>query len=608
MTQIRQIRRTANFHKPKANLRPIATVEDGHIVRTELARARVVARSWVETIAAAHRVDHAAAFVRQALETLAAKVAPALTLSFAPMPLFGRLDRTAEPLARSVGEMAAQLPLIEALYQVTSVYPALLPAKIRGELGAFYTPPALVTRLFEQAEEEGLDWRSARILDPAAGGGVFLLQAVRRMIQALPDCEPAFLLAQIGERLVGFEVDPHAAGLTQAAVEILLADIAMSACRPVPRIVKVCDTLDAAAEPIFDLVIGNPPYGRITLSPDKRQTYARSLYGHANLYGLFTDAALRWTKPGGLVAYLTPTSFLAGQYFAALRRLIAEVAPPVSIDFIHSRSGVFEDVQQETLLAVYKRGATSSRARIHYLTIVNDRETHVTRNGTIALPADCKLPWLAPRSPEHSKLIASAEMMNCRLADWGYSVSTGPLVWNRFKDQLRDRPDGKLVRPLIWAESITSDGRFLFRAQKKNHSPYFALQPGDDWLLVTDPCVLVQRTTAKEQARRLIAAELPFAFVYSHGGVVVENHLNMIRAEQKPQVQPAVLAALLGSGIVDQLFRCISGSVAVSAYELEALPLPAPAETKQLAQLVSAGASRTSIDAECTRLYGQSVR
>ena len=192
-----------------------------------------------------------------------------------------------------------------------------------------------------------------------------------------------------------------------------------------------------------------------------------------------------------------------------------------------------------------------------------------------------------------------------RLADWGYAVSTGPLVWNRFKDQLRDRAGGKDVYPLIWAEAVTSDGRFAYRARKKNHAPYFKLEAGDDWLLVNEPCVLVQRTTAKEQARRLIAAELPKEFVDTHEGVVVENHLNMVRATGKPKLPEAVVAALLNSRVVDDLFRCISGSVAVSAFELEALPLPSPASARTLARLVAAGAPADRIEAECTRLYGE---
>ena len=61
-------------------------------------------------------------------------------------------------------------------------------------------------------------------------------------------------------------------------------------------------------------------------------------------------------------------------------------------------------------------------------------------------------------------------------------------------------------------------------------------------------------------------------------------------------------AAFLSSQAADRAFRCISGSVAVSAYELEALPLPSPDSLKPLARLVSTGAGRAEIDVACARL------
>ncbi len=271
---------------------------------------------------------------------------------------------------------------------------------------------------------------------------------------------------------------------------------------------------------------------------------------------------------------------------------------------MHARKGVFEDVLQETLMAVYRKGASPCRAQIHYLTVTSELGAAVTRNGTVGLPHPATRPWLAPRSPEHSALIAKAEVMPHRLADWGYTVSTGPLVWNRFKRQMREHA-GKSIHPLVWAEAVTADGRFIYRAEKKNHAPYFKLEPGDAWLVVTEPCVLVQRTTAKEQARRLIAAVMPAAFIEKHGGVVVENHLNMVRANvAKPMVNPDVVAAILNSVAADEVFRCMSGSVAVSAFELEALPLPAPTALETLGRLVSEKAVRSKLEAEVWRLYG----
>lgn len=571
--------------------------------RAELARARVMARAWSETIGEASRAVQASLFVRAAMETFASQVAPALKLSEPFAAMDGALDEAACQLAHSIGREAGVLPMLEACHFLTSLYTALLPSKERSALGAFYTPPALTKRLIDLADEGGVDWERARVLDPASGGGAFLLEAASRMRDALEGSAPAFILAQLGTRLLGLELDPRAASFSQAALEILLSDLSAVSGRAIPKFVRVCDTLEEAPTETFDLVVGNPPYGRVTLTQAQRSRYARSLYGHANLYGVFTDIALRWTRPGGVVAYLTPTSVLGGQYYTALRQLLADEAPPVAIDFVHARRGVFEDVLQETLLALYRKGGRRDRFQVHYLNVDNESEARLTKNGKVGLPDDPGAPWLAPRDPGHVKLIKAAEKMAVRLADWGYGVSTGPLVWNRFKPQMRDRA-GRGLHPLIWAEAVTANGRFIFRAEKKNHSPYFKTEIGDDWLVVDRGCVLVQRTTAKEQSRRLIAAELPQSFIDAHGGVVVENHLNMVRSVGKAKVTPAAVAAVLNSDLIDQVFRCISGSVAVSAFELESVPLPPASAMQPIERLVAKRASRSAIEKALRGLYG----
>jgi adenine-specific DNA-methyltransferase len=572
-------------------------------VRAELSRTRPLARAWAATIPEMRRLENAGAFAMRALLSFAAEVVHDMVVGAGALDFRVTLDDAPAELARSIGRTAAKLPILEALHQITSLYAALLPEQYRGKAGAFYTPPCLAARLLDQADEAGLDWTTAKVLDPAAGGGVFLAHAATRMLAALGECEPRLAIRQLKNRLQGLELDPHAAALAQVSLEVVLADIIKAAGEGAPSFVRVCDTLEQPAKATFDLVVGNPPYGRVTLTDEARRRYARGLYGHANMYGVFTDVALRWTKRGGLIAYLTPTSFLAGQYYSALRGLLAKEAPPVAIDFVHARKGVFEDVLQETLLAVYRKGGSPLRAQIHYLTVTSELGADVKRNGTVGLPHPPSRPWLAPRSPEHSGLISRVEAMPHRLADWGYTVSTGPLVWNRYKDQMRQHA-GAGVHPLVWAEAVTADGRFVYRADKRNHAPYFKVGRGDAWLVVKDPCVLVQRTTSKEQARRLIAAEMPAAFLETHGGVIVENHLNMVRAiGPGPKVSPGVVAALLNSGVADEVFRCMSGSVAVSAFELEALPLPPPNALSDIEALVGHGAPGFEIEAAIAALY-----
>lgn len=524
------------------------------------------------------------------------KISPAVEL----LPV----QEPAIALAQSMGLAAAELDVMDASYLLGVLYTAMMPGRFRSDLGAYYTPPALCERLLDMATEAGVDWQFARVLDPACGGGAFLSPVARRMADHLKDCSAKIALNNIQRRLHGFELDPFAAWMSQVFLEITLDDLCRAAGRRLPSVVHVCDSLEQTPQDAdFDLVIGNPPYGRITLSPELREKYRRSLYGHANLYGVFTDLALRFAKPGGVIAYVTPTSFLGGEYFKALRGLLGREAPPVSIDFIAERKGVFADVLQETLLAAYRRGGDPGDGKVHFISSTAAGRIKTTNAGTFRLPDDPARPWLMPRTKAHSKLIRRIDKMPLRLADYGYKVSTGPLVWNRHKPRLRARP-GKGRYPLIWAESVRPDGTFEFRAQKKNHKPFFEPLKKENWVVTDFPCVLLQRTTAKEQSRRLIAAELPASFIEEHGAVVVENHLNMIRPLSGTlKVSTAALAALLNSDVLDQLFRCINGSVAVSAYELEALPLPSLEAMARIEQLVKRRAKRETIERAVEKIY-----
>lgn len=517
------------------------------------------------------------------------------------------MDQRLAALSKRSGELAAELDIPTAAYLLGVIYTTMLPHEVRSRFGMYYTPPILAARLIALASAAGVDWRASRIVDPACGGGAFLAPIVAKIIEVMRDDPPSDIVREIAERLEGFEIDPLSAWTAQVFAEMTLMPVCRAAGSRLPNIVTVRDSLDGPLpRQAFDLVIANPPYGRISLRPDRRRRFQRSLYGHANLYGLFTDIALDLVREGGVIAYVTPASFLAGQYFKRLRGILGREAPPAAIDFVATRKGVFDDVLQEAVLTIYKRAATAGRASVHLID-VDERGLKVRRSGTFAIPADPEEPWLIPRSIAQEDLVAALNKLRFRLADYGYAVSTGPLVWNRHKAQLaKGREEGAL--PLIWAESVQSDGRFQFRAERRNHAPYFKPRPGDDWLVTREPCILLQRTTAREQARRLIAAELPADFLRKHGAVVVENHLNMIRPIARQSALPLdVLAAFLNTTTVDQAFRCVNGSVAISAFELESLPLPDPSSLDRFSQLVRAGRSRDELDRECARAFGIGV-
>lgn len=509
----------------------------------------------------------------------------------------------ARRLAEDTGRLVASFPVEDAGYLVGSIYTVMLPASLRSEMGAYYTPPPLVARLLDLAEAAGFDFAHGTAVDPACGGGAFLAPLALRMVEKDEGASPEWTLRRLGKRLKGLEIDPFAAWMTSVLLEAAVLPLCVAGKRRMADVVEVGDALRPREIGQFDLVIGNPPYGRVTLDEPMRNHYARSLYGHANLYGLFTDLALRLVKPKGVLAYLTPTSFLGGQYFKALRQLLNDEMTPAAFDFIADREGVFDDVQQETMLTAYVKEHRDTPAAVSVVVPQGLNAARVESLGSVQVDRRGN-PWLLPRQAADATFLDAIAQMPTRLADLGYAVSTGQLVWNRHKTQLRTAAEeGSL--PLIWAESVTPAG-FAFSADRRNHVPYINIREDQPHLITRHASVLVQRTTSKEQNRRLLAAVLPQQFLDEHGGVVVENHLNIVYAPAglPGKVAPETVTALLNTQAVDRAFRCISGSVAVSAYELKALPLPSVDQLLELEQLMRRGAVKATIERKVATFYG----
>jgi adenine-specific DNA-methyltransferase len=509
------------------------------------------------------------------------------------------LPRQAIESADALGTELAQKSLTDAAAEIGRLYCMLLAPAHRRAHGIFYTPPALVRRLLDSAEAAGHDWKAGKTIDPSCGGGAFLIEAASRIVNALGPVDPAILIAAVSARLIGWDLDPFAAWLSHVCVEALLLPQIIASGKRLGPITEARDSLAdwRGHEGVYALVMGNPAFGKIKDYEALRERFRRSIYGHPNLYGLFTDLAVHLASPSnGLISYLTPTSYLGGQYFKALRRLLTQEARPVTIDIVASRLDIFEDVLQEVALSIFRRGP-SEKAITCSIIYAEKFGLRIETTGLFKLPSHPDAAWLVPKRPGDAPFVERMLSMPSRLVDWGYAVSTGPLVWNRKKEQLHDVSRSGSV-PIVWAEAVNCQGKFRLKPQKRNHAEYYEPSGPGDPNLVRKPCLLLQRTTSKEQDRRLISAILPASVIKMHGAVAVENHLNMIVAvKRKPAIPMDVLGAFFASETADRVIRCINASVAVSASEIEAMPLPAAAE------IISAMAAKNP-EAVLRELYG----
>lgn len=458
--------------------------------------------------------------------------------------------------------------------EIGAAYVSALDPGVRARHGRHYTPAELAVQLWEMARA-ALGHRRyglkipGLVRDPACGAGALLLPVLREHLISSWDVDPQIVLAGLPSLIEGIDADPAAVWVANVvlAAEMLptLARIPEGRRRPLPALAHVGDGL-AAMTPA-QVVLMNPPYGRVRLSEQDRARFAHVLYGHANLYGVFMASAHSTLEPGGVLAALVPTSFTAGRYFEPLRRSLSAGSRLHSIRFVEDRSGVFGSVLQETCLAVI----TKTKIR---KTLVTSAGSQVSEIAKVDCPTG-GAPWVIPRRADHAPIAAAAAHQPNTLASLGWNVSTGPLVWNRRKPDLHSHP-GRDRHPIVWAADI--EGGSIHRDARRSSTRYIKLRDEADRrvMLLREPAVLVQRTTSPEQHRRLVAAVLSQEDLTDLGGaVVIENHINVLRpATAGPLLTADLLGRLLQTAILDKVTRCISGSVALSAYELDTLPFP----------------------------------
>lgn len=484
-------------------------------------------------------------------------------------------------------------------YAISSAYALLIGAERRKALSAFFTPPGLSHAVLEAARGFIEEESGPLVLDPACGGGSFVTPMARHMIelrrkQGMPNQEACNrVLADVR----GIEIDPGLAKLSETLLRNMLRREYGFVRRGPLGTVKRADALAASVREKFDLVIGNPPYGKVFNRIDNKILKASgraNLGGHTNLYSLFILRSLDWLKPGGGLVFVLPTSFVAGPYFAGLRDEIFRRAWVERIDLHEQRENLFLGAVQDICLLILRRRTETDNQvpepfhqyDLGYIDAAGVR----TQRGT-GLARFAGEPWTLPVAREVQVFTARNDQKAAgkdqafTLSDYGYRVRVGKVVPTREREQLLTRRR-KGAMPLLWASAIRPDGSFDFEAAGRlGNALWYKPRKGDSTVYAsTRPSVIVQRTSNRDQNRRLNSAVVPKEFRDEFAdGFLAENHVIIIEAlSGRPSISPAMLMKLLNAGVTNERFSAVSGSFSVSAKLLKRLALPDPLAVKAI--------------------------
>ena len=453
----------------------------------------------------------------------------------------------------SLAGTLSALTVDERHYWVGLFYTLLLSADVRRNQAAYFTPPYLANAVLDLAVQYGFDLGSGSVLDPAAGGAAFLSTVAARMVAEAPKA------SQVEARLRGVEIDPGLARISRALIAERLGLSGVSLID-----VQVGDALRRRWKPEFDLVVANPPYGRITpavLTGDHWRKVAHS--GNINKYAVFVELCLRAAKPGALVALVIPSSFRTGPLYTKLRGYLRDQSQVLCVADVGPRDEVFADVAQDVSVLLLRKSNAAEHVDTRFCAI--SAAAGIAEIGAYPLPKHREEAWPCPT-------LNAMPRGGATLADYGVSAKAGYFVWNREGDRLR-RAAGADTFPLIWAKNV-KPGRLCQPEGKDGKGTDFVAFTEASVSIVRHPAAVLQRTTNNKQPRRLVAAVVDPGVYARWGGFVTENHTIVLGGDRATDV--ALVCQLLNTAAADVRYRALSGTSAVSVQLLRSLDLPAP--------------------------------
>lgn len=333
-----------------------------------------------------------------------------------------------------------------------------------------------------------------------------------------------------------------------------------------PNANVVCqDFLTMQHKPIYDFVIGNPPYFEMKKKGNEQMIdkYSSVISGRANIYSMFFKASIDSLKAGGQLIYVVPTSMNNGSYFKKLREFIISNCNIDDITLLGD--SMFKNVQQNTMIIK--------------LTKLKDDQVN---NGQFVFATD-EVNIFSTKCDDLNEMFANGET----LEELGFDVYTGNLVWNQ---QKKFMSNNKSHTPLIWAKNIEDGKLNLCNPSIEKHkekSQYVSeystkLKRGEACISLApaqkfrkaDIKLPVEKLTKKSIVLNRITgtgsnAKIRAAIVDIPTGYYAENHVNYIIRRDDCKYTLEQLLVSLRSDDTIKFIRMLTGNTQISKTELQ---------------------------------------
>lgn len=470
----------------------------------------------------------------------------------------------------------------------------------KKENGQFFTPLEIAELMASYCYTNK---ETVSILDPGCGSGILSCSLVENLM------ENRTKIKRI--KLVAYETDPGLIPIVTDAYKNLADKCAGKGIALSYKIVDKDFILENAhclneskslfdsQVDLFDIVISNPPYFKLS-KDDKRAIAGQTVVnGHPNIYSIFMAISARMLEENGELIFITPRSYASGNYFRKFREYFFNLIELEKVHLFVSRKDTFDrdSVLQETVIikGVRKNTIDSDKTvkifSSHGLKDIKSPD-HISLKliDVIDISSNESILYL-PINNEESLIMKRFKNWNGSLNKYNIQISTGPVVAFRARDYIvedeKDIPEIGSHVPLFWLHNVKKM-ELEWPIIKPNKGQYIVSRKESRTLLIQNKnYILLRRFSSKDDKSRLVAA--PYFCNYVQADLIgVENKVNYIYRPKGhlDRFEVVGLCALLNSKLFDDYFRIFNGNVNVSATELRDMTLP-PLETiKEIGKMI----------------------
>jgi len=462
--------------------------------------------------------------------------------------------------------------MLDYIIKQNSSYIDAMPKDVRKKYGQFFTSKETAIYMAGLYSIEKSS-RTLSVLDTGAGSGILSAALLER-------------LQKIGIKAVNltcYEVDENILELLKSNLEYIRENINITLKFQIINKNYIttqsfdfnhngeCSTILSK----YDLVIGNPPYLKLSKEAPEALSMPSICYGAPNMYFLFAAMALFNLKKDGEMVYIIPRSWTSGAYFKKFREYFLSEGKIEHIHLFISRNKVFEaeKVLQETIIIKVRKTyvepkvieITSSNANNDFNNI---QSLLVPYNVAVS---NTNFYVYLVTTKEESELLATLDTWKETLMDLGMKMKTGLTVDFRNRDLLRDKAESDTI-PLFYSQHI-KNGEIIFPIGKSGE---YLINSKSGLVQANKNYLFVKRFSSKEEKRRLQCGIYLAENFSNYSTISTQNKINFIDGTENELAKVTVygLYVLFNSKIYDMYYRILNGSTQVNATEINTIPVP----------------------------------